>query len=248
MQERPRRVSMNAMPVVAIHQPNFFPWLGFFDKLARCDVFIVMDEVQFPKAGAGGWTNRVPLLINGASKWVTVPVVRSHHGVRSIRETEISEDTPWRERLLEQVRHSYGKAPHYAEAMTLLTPLIEERTPFLSAYNSKAIVAIAGALGIPASRLVPMSTLPHAGSATDLLIALVKAGGGDTYLCGAGSSGYLEPEKFEAASIRLVYQNFKAVEYPQRGVQAFVPGLSIIDAFVSCGITGAAALLLGQSR
>ena len=234
---------MNAMPVVAIHQPNFFPWLGFFDKLARCDVFIVMDDVQFPKAGAGGWTNRVPLLINGASKWVTVPVVRSHHGVRTIRETEISEDEPWRERLLEQLRHSYGKAQHYAEAMALLTPLIEQRTASLCEYNANAIAEIGGALGIPAARLVTMSSLPHSGSATDLLIALVQACAGDTYLCGAGSSGYLEPEKFAAAGIRLVFQNFTPVAYPQRGAPAFVPGLSIIDALANRGVAGTAALL-----
>jgi hypothetical protein len=81
--------------LVAIHQPNFFPWLGYFDKLARADVFILLDDAQYPKTG-GTWSNRVQLLINEKPAWVTVPVVRSYHGVRQIREMRIDEQRPWR--------------------------------------------------------------------------------------------------------------------------------------------------------
>jgi len=229
--------------VVAIHQPNFLPWLGFFDKIARSDVFVVMDEVQFPKSGAGGWTNRVPMLVGGQAKWVTVPVVRNHHGVRTIRETEISEETPWRERVLELLRYNYGKTPFYEETLALVRPLIENRTSSLCDYNSHAIRELTVALGLPAARLVPMSTLPHFGHATDLLIALVRAVGGSTYLCGGGSAGYLEEDEFEAAGVRLVYQDFRHPQYPQPRAQAFVPGLSIVDALMHCGLRGTRALL-----
>ena len=70
--------------LVAIHQPNFLPWLGYFDKLARADVFILLDTVQFPKK-AGSWMNRARLLVGGEPSWITVPVVRSYHGLRSTR-------------------------------------------------------------------------------------------------------------------------------------------------------------------
>ena len=79
---------MPVKKVVAIHQPNFFPWLGFFNKVACSDVFILMDNVQFPKKG-GSWSNRVQLAINGQAAWVTMPVVRSFHGTRIIKDMQI---------------------------------------------------------------------------------------------------------------------------------------------------------------
>ena len=68
---------MRLARVVAIHQPNFFPWLGFFDKIARADVFVLMDNVQFPRTSTGTWVNRVKLLVAGRERWATAPVVRS---------------------------------------------------------------------------------------------------------------------------------------------------------------------------
>jgi hypothetical protein len=62
--------------VVAIHQPNFLPWLGFFDKLARADVFVLLNSVQFPRTSKGTWINRVKLLVGGEARWATVPIVR----------------------------------------------------------------------------------------------------------------------------------------------------------------------------
>lgn len=231
-------------PVVGIHQPNFFPWLGFFDKLARSDVFVLMDEVQFPRSGAGNWVNRVSVLVDGAPHWLTAPVVRAHGGTRTIAETEISDAAPWRERTVALLRHSYAKAPHFNEAMDLIGPLVLQRTSSLCEYNSTAIRAIAEAVGSSRPRIVPMSSLRHSGHATDLLISLVQAVGGGTYLCGGGSAGYLEEEKFPAHGIELVYQGFRHPVYPQRRATEFVPGLSIVDALMNCGVAGTRDLIV----
>ena len=85
--------------LVAIHQPNFLPWLGYFDKLARADVFVLLDDAQFPKKG-GTWVNRARLLVSGRPDWVTVPVDRSYHGTRTIIEMQIDDARPWRRKLI----------------------------------------------------------------------------------------------------------------------------------------------------
>ena len=80
------RVRRSPMTLVAIHQPTFLPWLGWWDKLVRADRLVLLDDVQFPKKG-GTWMNRVRMLVNGEPAWVTVPLDRSYHGVAPVRET-----------------------------------------------------------------------------------------------------------------------------------------------------------------
>src|SRR5262249_17725400 len=108
------RSMAGADKVVAIHQPTFFPWLGYFNKIARADIFVVLDNVQFPKTG-GTWLNRVRLLIDGRARWVTMPVVRRYRGVRLIREMLISDEPAWRRRLEQTLRSSYGRAACFDE-------------------------------------------------------------------------------------------------------------------------------------
>jgi hypothetical protein len=226
--------------LVAIHQPNFFPWLGYFDKLARADVFILLDDVQFPKKG-GTWVNRVRLLVNGEPGWVTVPVVRSYRGVREIREMRIDEQKPWRRKLLATIQASYARAAHYQEVMPLLSELIGNPTDDLFEYNRSSVVALAEALGLT-TELTLSSSLGATSQATERLVELVRAVDGDGYLSGGGVAGYQEDEQFAEAGIELVWQDFQPPAYPQLE-DVTVPGLSVIDALLNCGFQGARPLL-----
>lgn len=223
-----------AEKVVAIHQPNFLPWLGYFDKLARADVFVLLDHVQFPKKG-GTWVNRVRLLTGGdQAGWVTVPVDRSYHGVRAINEMRIDESRPWREKLLKTLRTSYGKAPGFDEVFPALERLIEGSEPELAELNERGIAELAELLGLGDAAFVKSSELDVSGQATELLIEIVGEVGGGSYLCGAGSEGYLEPEKFERAGIELRMQEFRHPAYDQ-GTAEFIEGLSSVDALMALG-------------
>jgi RimJ/RimL family protein N-acetyltransferase len=231
--------------LVAIHQPNFFPWLGYFDKLARADVFVLLDDVQFPKKG-GTWINRVRLLIDEEPAWVTVPVVRSYHGVRQIREMRIDEQTPWRRKLLKTIQASYARAPHKDEVMPVLSELIGNPTDELAEYNGASIAALTEAVGLTTD-VVHSSSLGVTGRATERLIELVKAVGGSSYLSGGGAGGYQEDERFSDAGIELVQQGFEPPTYPQLA-SAPVPGLSVIDALLNCGFEGTRRLLDSAGR
>src|SRR5262245_38214070 len=114
---------MSGNKVVAIHQPTFFPWLGYFNKIARADLFVVLDTVQFPKKG-GTCSNRVKLLVSGEPAWVTMPVDRNYHGVRSYAEMMIESGSDWREKIVRTVRANYGQSPYFAEVFGELEPLI----------------------------------------------------------------------------------------------------------------------------
>jgi hypothetical protein len=233
------------MTVVAIHQPNFFPWLGYFDKIARCDVFVFLDHVQYPKTG-GNWSNRVQLIVGGRSQWVTAPIDRAFSGVRAINELEFAARPPWRERFRKTVVANYGRTPFFTETMACLEPILADADDNLSRFNGRAIRRLIDHVGLKVPALFRSSELDVTGSANDLLISIAAAVGADTYLCGGGSSEYFDATAFAAAGLTLQYQHFSHPTYAQRPGDGFVAGLSIVDALMNCGRAQVGRML--QSR
>jgi len=228
--------------VLAIHQPNFFPWLGYFDKIARSDVFIFLDHVQFPKTG-GVWSNRVKLLVSGEARWVTASIVRNFHGVRAISEMEVRSNNPWRDKFLKSLVINYGRALFFDETMNLLEPLILNPEINLARYNGAAVMAIAKYLGLLVEKFRWSSEIGVDEQASEMLISLTRVAGCDAYMCGGGAEGYQEDTAFAAAGVGLIYQNFQHPVYPQIGAKEFVPGLSVIDALMNIGVDGVRAAL-----
>lgn len=227
---------------VAIHQPNFFPWLGYFDKLARADAFIVLDDVQFPKTG-GAWCNRVKLLVSGAPAWVTAAIDRAYSGTRLINEMLFLDEPRWRDKTLKTLAANYARHPFYRETMDVVEPLLTNPERNVAAYNLRAVAAIAEALGLSSAKLVLASGLGVSGSSNALLCALTKAVGGDTYFYGGGATGYQDDAIFAAEGVALQAQDFVHPTYPQHRQESFSAGLSVIDAAMNLGWTGARALI-----
>lgn len=221
--------------IVAIHQPNFFPWLGFFDKIILSDVFILLDNVQFPKTG-GTWTNRVKLLSNGKPIWVTAPIVRAYHGTRRISEMQINEVTPWREKLVRTIHTSYAQTPYFKELFPLFEPLFLNPTYSLLEYNNLAIMSITKLLGLDTQKIVLGSSLNVSSQATAMLVEMTRIVGGTAYLSGDGAGGYQEVEKFSEAGLVLMFQSFTHPLYKQIHSEKFVAGLSILDALFHVGL------------
>lgn len=220
--------------LVAIHQPNFLPWMGYFEKIARADVFVLLDNAQFPKTG-GVWTNRVQMIVNGRPAWLTVPVVRSFHGVRAIMDIYINEQTEWREHILKTIQMNYARAPYFDRIFPLLSKIVNNPESNLAHYNVCSIRALCDVLDLDTNHLVLGSSLATAGTSTDLLISITMSVGGRSYLCGGGANGYQEDENFGRSGVELIYQDFEHPKYPQVNTQSFVSGLSIIDALMNCG-------------
>jgi hypothetical protein len=232
--------------VVAIHQPNFFPWLGYFDKIARSDVFIFLDDVQYQKTGAV-WTNRVRLLISGEARWVTAALDRNFHGTRNVNEMKFLMPAPWPGKLLRSIDINYRNHPFYAETMEIIEPLILQAESDVSRYNGHAIGAIANRLGLDTKRLRWASGMSKTGTSNERLATLTLAAGGHVYMCGGGADDYQDRTLFERLGVTLVYQDFEHPRYVQKNAQTFTPGLSVIDAAMNLGWSGVTTLLAGDS-
>jgi RimJ/RimL family protein N-acetyltransferase len=211
---RPERVlRMAAGGLVAIHQPNFFPWLGYFDKLARADTFVLLDTVEFSK---GSRSNRVEVLVGGEPRWITAPLRRATLS-GPIHDVLIDETRDWRAKVIKTLRQNYPRA----DALPFVEELVGYDSERLAAYNEHAIRRLAETLG-HTTTIVLASDLDVEGRATGLLVDIVRAVGGTAYLAGGGAESYQQDERFGAHGIDLIPQDFDAPH-----------GLSIIHALLT---------------
>ena len=230
--------------LVGIHQPNFFPWLGYFDKLNKSDAFIFLDDVQFPRGGAGAYSNRVKLLISGEPRWVTASIERKFEGTRKINEMILHSDIAWRSKVIKTIETNYKRARFFDLSFPFLEDLILDPEENLSLFNSKAIQSICKKLGLDTGKISKSSNLDHQGDSNQLLISLTRAVGGSTYMSGSGgASSYLDEVAYSKAGIMLRHQAFVHPQYSQHNSTVFQPGLSIIDSIMNLGFDETRQLL-----
>ncbi len=230
----------------AIHQPNFLPWIGFFNKIISADTFILLDNVQYPKSGgAGNWTNRHLILHNGKERWATVPISRNFSGTKTINEIKIAQNTYWKEDYLKKINYSYSNSKFFPDTYQFLKDSFSYETQFLCEFNIHLIRAVLKVLELPDNKLVKSSDFQITGKSNNLLCSLTKAVGADTYICGSGAESYMDKTVFELNNISIVYQNYIASHYQQIGTTKFISGLSIIDAMMNCGFKETKKLVFG---
>ncbi len=209
---------------VAIHQPQYLPWLGYFDKIDQADCFVLLDDVQFKK---NEWQNRNRIKTAAGWQWLTVPVL--HRFPQRICEVRINQTDPWSRKHLQALFSNYGSAPFFDLHRPFFEEIYGREWTLLVDLNVAAITYLAEALGIQ-TKLVLASSLPVPSEleATERLIAICQAVGADTYLSGVGGREYLDLTLFKEAGIGVLFQAFQTRAYPQR-FGAFVPDLSIVD-------------------
>lgn len=220
--------------VVAIHQPNFFPWLGYFNKIAKADTFVFLDHVQFSKT-AGTWSNRVNIMINKSPGWLTAPIDRNFHGVRNINEMYYQRNNQWRQKLIKTIEFNYKKSPFFKEVISTIEPLILNQEESISRYNIIAVKLIAHKLNIPSDKFILSSEVNIEGHSNEMLVSIVKALKGNIYMCGGGADGYQNEDVFKKNEISLKKQDFLHPQYEQFNSDSFHPGLSILDALFNVG-------------
>jgi len=227
--------------IVAIHQPNFLPWLGYFDKLLRSDVFVLFDDVQFPRARS--FANRASIKTPNGEARVTVPV-KSKGTIRNIGEVEIA-DPNWQKKPLRTLEHAYSRAPYFEPYFGPLRELLFAEKHDLCRLNCSLIRFVSDALGgtprfVFSSELCLGTTL----SGQEKILHILRTLDADTYISGtgAGSQRYITEDAFRDAGIKLEWQHFRHPVYPQLHGQ-FVPGLSAVDFLFNCGPAGRATLL-----
>ncbi|RME84849.1 MAG: hypothetical protein D6771_03960 [Zetaproteobacteria bacterium] len=213
---------------VAIHQPNFLPWPGFFHKWRHADCFVLLDTVQFEK---NEFQNRNRIKTAHGVRWLTVPV----HYRFPMRIVEVKiVPGPWPRKHRRTIEESYRKAAAFAEVWPTLAPAWDEIPEDLCAFNIRLLRLLGDWLDCRAPLVRASELGVDDPDPTQRLVRIVQAVGGTEYLAGAGGRNYMRLELFAEAGIRVRFQQVEVKPYPQcHG--AFVPYLSALDLLLNLG-------------
>jgi hypothetical protein len=222
--------------IVAAHQPHYMPWLGYLDKLAKADVFVVMDDLQFEPQN---YQNRQRLKLPEGPAWLTVPLA---HGKQSDRicdkRVEQCGNTRhgWQHRHWQTLVTHYGATPYFASYAEELRAVFERPWERLVDLDLHMLELARKWLDIR-TPLVRSSELDLRGVKTDRIIDMCKKLGARCYLSGGGGSvGYLDAEAIGRSGIGVIWQQFAHPVYSQRYPRVgFASHLGFVDLVLNCG-------------
>ena len=215
--------------IVAVHQPQYLPWLGYFDKISRADTFVLLDNVQFKK---NEWQNRNKIKTAQGWQWLTVPVKYKYPQL--ITEVAINETVKWQHKQIQAILSNYSKAPHYHYLDDFFEEIFSSSWESISQLNIAAVRGLVRVLGIDTPLFVASELGEFPQDPDERLIAITRHFNGDTYLAGSGGRQYMDLKKYGKQGISVKFQDFQHPEYDQL-FGKFEPYMSVIDLILNHG-------------
>jgi hypothetical protein len=230
--------------IVGIHQPHYLPWLRYVHKMATCDVFVLLDDVQFAK---NGWQNRNRIKGPGGPVLLTVPL--RDPAFKPITEVEVHSEPPWREKHWKSLLLHYGKAPFFKKYAGVFEATFATPWSRLVDLNIHLLEGLSRAFGIR-TQVVRSSRVGLPGRGTERLVSLCRSLGATHYLTGAFAAGHhLDTLAFQEAGIEVHVQTWACPEYRQQfPAKGFLPELSAIDLLFNEGPDSLGLLTAGRPQ
>ena len=218
---------------LAIHQPEFMPWLGFFQKMALADAYVVLDHVQFKKRYFEN-RNRV-VSPKGEVSYIGLPVKTKGRFTQNINEVEIDNSQAWKKRLLKSIKYNYARTPYFDYYYQDLQSLVEgTEYEKLIDFNLAMISFFRRHLGISTPLQFSSSLDVSSVKGSDLILKICLLSDADVYLCGVSGRDYLDVSDFESAGVQIEWLDYKSPRYPQL-CPDFAEYMSTIDLLFNHG-------------
>lgn len=219
------------MVTVSIHQPNYLPYIGYFQKMARSDIFVLLDTVQFSN---DSYTQRTRIRTPEGWMWLTIPVNKKYK-FHQIKEIFLPDDITWKKKHKLSLISHYSKTPFFDDSF--ITDYYSGNNSFdtLQDFNEFGIFYLVKKFNIK-TKILRASELgiDENLKSTDLIVKIVKKVNGTTYFSGSGGTKYLDERKFSENHLDLKFFNFNLFTYPQRW-ENFEPYMSAVDFYYNCG-------------
>lgn len=233
------------MVELAVMQPTYIPWIGYFDLIDQADIFVFYDDVKVSKQ-SWGVRNRINLA--GKEHFLTVPLKNyQNHNDRLFSNTEIAYTTKWNIKHLKTLQQAYSKAPFFECIFNDVRALIIDNVyGSIGDLNMAIISHISDKCGIETPFIKSSEIQGLEGTKDKRLVNICKKLNAENYLSTPGSAVYIEAETpggaFRKNDINLRYHKYISPKYPQLGGQ-FLNQLSILDLLFNCGYDDALALI-----
>jgi len=207
---------------ITIHQPNFLPYLGFFDKCDYADLIVLYDSTQFKK---NDFQNRNKLKTKEGWTWITIPV--SYNFGDKISEVKIANNFEWKRRHLDIIKENYSKSKYYLDYIGEIEKIYSGGYENLSEFNIVFLKFLLDKLGIK-KKIILTSELDIKKKSSEALLEISLKLNANTYISGIDGKNYLNRDLFNRAKIDVEFQEYKHPEYTQFGTN-FEPFMSILD-------------------
>ena len=219
------------MKLISIIQPSFLPWLGYFEQMARADVFVYLDDVQYTKQD---WRNRNRLKNSSGSATISVPIVNENLSGLRISQVRISYAQDWQSKMLQQINSWYTKAPYAASILPGLRDILSTRFELLVDLNYETVRFLRDHFKIT-TPLHLASDIPGKSKDKNLkLIDICKHHGADLLYDGKAAQSFIDLELFAAHGVSVIFQDYVHTPYPQLWGD-FQSHLSALDLILNCG-------------
>lgn len=227
--------------ILSVHQPQYMPWLGFLDKIARSDAFVILDLVQYKPRE---FQNRNKIRTSRGPIWLSVPAVTKGLGRQKIFEVKIDNSENWQDKHWQGICSCYSRAPFFKEHCGFFEDVYAKPWGKLLDLNVHIMKYLLQAFEINTA-LYFESSVGTTSASTERIIELCKKMKADVYLSGAGGKVYLKESRFVEEGIKLEYQAFNHPVYGQlfaKSPDDFIPYMSAIDLLFNAGPKSGAIL------
>jgi len=220
---------------VAMHQPHYFPWMGYLDKMAKADLFVIMDQVQLTD-NSNMFRNRF-LTSSGKSKYLSVSFVHTDYMEKMFCNVAVNKNVNWQQEHKNFILGTYRKHPCFCEVWSMIEPIFTKRYETACQVSMDSIELVRDLFEIKTPLVLQSSlNLKQDTKKSELVLLLCQAVNANVYLSGTGARKYMDSSLFQKAGIDVVYQSFAFPQYPQKHANEFVPNLSSLDILFNCGI------------
>ena len=209
--------------IVAVHQPQYLPWLGYFDKIDKADVFVLLDTVQFKK---NEWQNRNKIKTAQGWQWLTVPVMYKYP--QQINEVPINNRVNWQHKHRQALVSNYRKAPYFDVVAAVLDEVLSSPWEYIAQLNVEVVRRLVQMLGIKTQIYVASELGEFPQDPDERLVALSRHFGAGTYLAGIGGREYMNLDTYKEWGVEVIFQDFQHPVYNQL-FGDFEPFMSIVD-------------------
>jgi len=217
--------------ILSANQPYFAPFPGFFYKAWMSDLFVILDDVQFPQGTT--WITRNRFKSHQGALWITVPVWKKGLGLQEISEVRVCHEGRWAKKHLESLKTAYRKAPYLSEHLGILEEMFSEKNEKLVDLNLAVIHYLMRALAIK-TKLVLLSDLNVSSTGSQRLVDLCTKLGASQFVAQAPAKKFLDEKSFRGAGVTITYVNPPVPIYPQLW-GGFLANLSVFDLLLNCG-------------